>query len=1145
MIRAFCILCFLILYSSFTDIHFIVPNTTPSLLADGEIYKISVDQTGVFKIDYNFLKNDLGVLNLENKDPRNIQLLSYGGGMLPELVAPQSEHGIQEVSIFIEGESDGRLDAKDYILFYSKGPDQSYWSEADQMMLIKKNLYARSANYFIKFGNKAGNRIKNVTNSIPIPATVINSYVKVQHLEDEKVNLLSGRTVTYGSGKEWYGDYFKTIRTKEYTSSFNFGNAIPGSPAKIKIAFAGRSDSYTQLLVQTNGLTNSLDIRNTNTGDVEDDIARESKGLFSFSIGNNNKISLDYPMVSNPSEGWLNYITLNSYHNLAVESKPFTFFNPDSRNQNHRFQISNFNENSVVWNVTNASDPQSLQVQNTNGKGSFDRNATNVVESFAVFDKSNLSSPTKGERIMNQDLLSNLNAEAIILFRKDPKNPGLDFTNAAKNLCNWRVLHSKVKTVVIPVDQVFNEFSAGQEDPTAIRNFARSQWLINPAFKYLTLFGDGTYDYLQHYPREVTENIIPVYETNESLNPIYAFPSDDYYGLLEVNEGGSDLEGDLDIAIGRISVRNADEANTLVDKIINYDKNIKTPGDWKNRIVFAADDEDSNQHLNQSERISSALDHIAPVYNVQKIYLDAFKQEIGAGGQIIPAATQALDKSIFLGTLIFNYLGHGGPKGLSQEGLLRLENVQSWSNEDRLPLVITATCSFAPYDDPNVLSAGEQLFRSPYGGAIALLTTVRNVYSSANEALTSSVFDHLFDRDKNNQVLTLGEIMRSAKNSIHGSDRSNARKFTLLGDPTQRLAIPSYKVATTEINHTKVTTTSIDTIKSLQLLEVKGQIVDSKNQKLNQFKGNVSITLYDKKSTVKTLGQDPDSYQTSFQMLNSILFKGNALVQEGEFQIKFVVPKDIDYNYGRGKISYFAVSNDSLEADGDYENIIIGGSQPLLQDNQGPTIQPFINDFSFKDGGQTHANPLLLISLFDENGINATGNSIGHDLVATLDGKKQYVLNSFYESKQGDYKFGQVTFPFNGLMTGPHTVHIKAWDVANNSGEADIHFIVVDPKEKPSILNLSVFPNPAGNTVHVNMVHSLGILNNARYDLYIYDVSGKLMYKTTDALTPSAVTSTLISLPGNMISGIYVLAVELWDAGKRLDVKSTKLLRIP
>ena len=350
-----------------------------------------------------------------------------------------------------------------------------------------------------------------------------------------------------------------------------------------------------------------------------------------------------------------------------------------------------------------------------------------------------------------------------------------DFEDAVNQLAAHRSEHSGMAVATVRIDQVFNEFSSGSQDPSAIRDLSKMLYERNNRFKYLLLFGDGSFDYKDTYGRG--KNFILPFETPESFSPINAYPADDYYGLVD-NSEGANLIGGVDIAVGRLPVNTPFEAQNVVRKIIHYDTNPSNLRDWRNRIAFVGDDEDNNVHFRQADDIAEIVDNSQPVFNQDKIYFDAFQQTATAGGTRFPKAQEAINKAIFQGVLSINYLGHGGSSGWAQERVLTQDDIASWDNFDNLTLLITATCSFTGYDEPDLLTAGEQLLLKPDGGAIALFTTVRAVFSSQNFSLTKSVFDTLYQ--VSNERPTMGEILRISKNSSNAT-ALNSRKFTMIG----------------------------------------------------------------------------------------------------------------------------------------------------------------------------------------------------------------------------------------------------------------------------------------------------------------------------------------------------------------------------
>jgi len=209
------------------------------------------------------------------------------------------------------------------------------------------------------------------------------------------------------------------------------------------------------------------------------------------------------------------------------------------------------------------------------------------------------------------------------------------------------------------------------------------------------------------------------------------------------------------------------------------------------------------------------------------------------------------------------------------------------------------------------------------------------------------------------------------------------------------------------------------------------------------------------------LANDAGSQVTSFQTQTNILFKGKASVTNGRFSFTFKVPKDINYQFGNGKLSLYA-EDGNRDANGFFTNFIVGGQgNSIGGDNAGPEIKPFLNDELFANGGITNQNPILIVKLSDSSGINTVGTGIGHDIIATLDNdnRKYFILNDFYQGNLNSYQQGVVRFQLPELEAGSHSLKIKAWDILNNSNEAILDFTVAKDEglELSHVLN---YPNP-------------------------------------------------------------------------------------
>ena len=1105
--------------------HLIAQVNLTSPLADGQIIKVPVSESGVYQIDYNYLKN--AGLNIDAANPKNISIWGNGGGMMNGLITADydlAENSLHESAIFISGEDDNSFDSGDYILFYGEGVSKV--ALRGDRLSKELNRFDTKNYYFIKVGDAPGLRISNQAsaNNPTYTSTGISDVIRYE--KDEK-NLLKEWTQTQGSGQHWFGDQFKNTRSRAYDKEFNFPNRIEAAGIQMEVRMAARSISGStnfEMVVGTES-KNSSTINAVGGGSTTSYCLITQPVEDFFPQGDNVEVEINYPPRSFESEAWLDFIEINATReSQMVGNQMFVRDLASMQEVVTAFEVGGLDSNFEVWDVT---DPAVVAKQEGSLNGStFNFNATTIdqLKQFIVFNKnSGFLTPGEATSVENQNLHGIDNVDLAIIYHPN-------FAEAAQKLATHREDYNGYEIAMVTIDEVFNEFSSGSLDPVGIRNFSKMLYDRNPdKFKFLILFGDGSYDF-----RNINNeggNFVPVYETINSTHPIESYPADDYFTLLTDGEGAT-LSGKLDVAVGRFPVSTLEEANAVVDKIIHYDTSPRVLNDWRNRITFVSDDDDhdsSGTHVRPSERHADQMEADYPNLNVDKIYLDAYPQIATSGGQKIPAVNDAIDQTMFKGVLAINYFGHGGPKGWAQERVLKIENILSWENQDRLPLFITATCTFAGYDDPSFKSAGEEVFLNPKGGAFALLSTTRAVYISGNETLALRLYEQIFEREPDGTYLTLGELFTRGKNNTGGL---NGRKFTLIGDPSMRLALPEYNVTTTMINTHDVSDGMSDTLRAMQEVTIEGMITDQNGDLMNDFNGSVYPTIFDKKATVETLGHEPGKPPIPFELQKNILFKGKASVIDGKFQFTFVMPSDINYQFGVGKISYYA-ENGVIDASGNYQKIVIGGTDPTAtSDDEGPLVEVFMNNENFRSGGITDENPILFVKLSDDNGINVAGTSIGHDLIAVLDDNSQepFVLNDFYESELNNFQKGFVRFPLSNLAEGRHRIKVTAWDVANNFGEGFTEFVVAN-SETAALLNVLNYPNPFIDQTCISFEHNLAG-EDLTASVQIYDMAGKLVKSIESPMIPSGYRECLpwdgTSESGQRLArGVYVYKVTL------------------
>ncbi len=1117
--------------------------TFNSVLSSGNIYKIAVNNTGVYKIDKDFLENKLGI-NVDGINPKSIKIFGNRGGRVPELNATFRQDDLEQLHIYVAGASDGKFDAGDYILFYAEGADLWTYDKGADKYTFDKNIYDVNNYYFIKTDGEDGKRIATANLVTDQTDFETSQYDQLQRYEEDKNNLLANFSYTQGTGKDWYGDIFNSSqKEKSYKSFFDFSHSIGGN-MEVEMFFAGRGRSQSTVTLTIGDKVFNKNIQRVYVDNQESEYANRVSIKESFINSTREPdVKVSFPSASSETLGWLDYIQIISKAEIVLPATgQLAFRNRETQSANIAgFKLSGFKDQ-LVWDVSNPFTP--VQIPVNNNKIVFKPEGINK-EFIVLHPSSGINIPQALGKIENQNLHAIQDEDMIIVCHPN-------FKEAADRLAQFRAQQSGLKIFVAETNKIYNEFSGGKLDPSAIRDMARLLLSRNDQFRYLLLFGDGTYDYRNINKSVAYDNFVPVYETDQSLNPISGFPSDDFYGLLGDDEGER-LSGALDIYVGRLPVKTPEQATSVVDKIIHYETSPKTLGDWRLRAGYVADDEDYNLHVSDMDDIAKSDENRHPLFNQQKVYIDAYRQVSTSGEKRYPDANKAINNNIFKGQLTTTYLGHGGPLGWAQERILTVPDIENMSNYDNLSLFITATCSFGAYDDPAVTSPAEYALLNANGGAIGLMTTTRAVYTNSNKQLTDAVHELLYSQI-DNKAPTLGFALTTGKNKYPGdSFRINSRKFTLLGDPSMPLALPQYNVTTASINE-KNASEFIDTIGALKKVTITGFIADEKNQLISDFNGTVDITVFDKKSQLQTLSNDnQESPKFNFTMFRSVIFKGAATVSNGQWTITFWTPKNINYTPGPGRISYYAYDSNGRDAAGLYTDLIIGGSSDLtIKDEQPPIIHGYMNDESFVTGGVTNSNPILLLDLSDDYGINVTGNAIGQDISAILDGdtKNIFILNDFYEAKKDDYSSGRVRFPLNGLTPGSHYITAKVWDISGNSAETRLDFIVADTDdhELKRVLN---YPNPFTTNTSFQFEHNrpnteLNILVN------IYTISGRLIKSIVETKYSSGFKVNDIKWDArddygsNLARGVYLyqIIVHSKETNETFKSKFEKLIKL-
>lgn len=1146
------------------------PASTPfkssSVLASGNWYKIGITKSGIYKLDKTFLKS-IGI-DVSTINPKDIRIYGNGGYSQPEQNYYYRTDDLEENAIKVIGETDNVFDNNDYVLFYGQGTNRWNFDPTHTVTCLnynnRQNYYSDTSYYYITTDLGTGKRITDRASSLSAPTNTATAYDYYDFHEQNTTNFIK-------SGTEFYGEYF------DFTNSYNFSFSIPNLvvgdtvSAWIKVAARGANPSTYNLSYSGNSVNFTSGVVNLNDylGDYVSMVESCSKGL----INNSSLLSFAVTKQTPVVVGWLDKIMFNCRRNLVFNGTQFQFRDKrtigSGNSTNYSVNINSFSSVSV-WDVTDIFNVTNQQYNLNASALDFTMNSDSLRE-YVVFNGSDYLSATFVTKVINQNLHAVAQADYVIVTY-----PG--YLTQAQKLAQLHQQYDGFTSAVVTTDQVYNEFSSGKPDPVAIRDFVRMLYNRNLSagkeVRYLLLYGDGSYKVKDRYDSN-NSSMVPVWEVgaapkDNSYTPTISTVCDDFYGWMDDSEGEDWQVSLVDVGVGRFPVRSLAEANVALDKVEAYYRknynfsvnenessciaNSSYPlGDWRNWVTFIADDEDNQTHMSAVDGADALANKVKtkhPEYNIDKIYADAFLQITTPGGDRYPDVSSGIDHRVEKGTLILNYTGHGGEVGLGHERYVEISQIQSWNNKNNLALFVTATCEFSRFDDPDRTSAGELCFLNPNGAAIALLTTVRLAFSNTNYTLNSNLYDFVFDTLPNGKMPCLGDVVRQTK--VKSMIQFYFLNFHLLGDPALRLAYPEQHVYTSQINNKIITPTTYDTLTALSKVTVKGFVGDKSGTKLSTFNGILYPTVFDKEQQITCLGNDPSSLlggqPFKFYLQKNIIYKGKVEVKNGDFSFSFIVPKDINYNFGIGKLSYYA-QNGLIDANGYNANFYVGGSSTTISpDNSGPVVGLYLNDKKFVSGGTTNERPNLYAEVSDSSGINTVGTGIGHDISAILDenSSKPIVLNDYYEADLNSYQNGKIKYPFDQLAEGNHRLSLKVWDVQNNSSTVYTDFVVATSGEM-ALTHVLNYPNPFTTRTKFFFENNQ-CCQTLKVNIQIFTISGKVVKTISQTLTNEGFRSDGIDWDGKdefgdkLAKGVYVYKLSVMGSDNKKAEKIEKLV---
>lgn len=1126
-----------------------VPEISNSVLSTGEWFRFYVEKSGVYKLSKSFIQS-LG-MNLNNIDPRKIKLYGNGGRMLPLRNNENYPFDLQQVAIQIIGENDGSFDNQDYILFYAEGVD-TYNTDTDTHV----NIYSDRSYYYITAnGFENGNRIADLVEPTQNPTLTVSEFDDYQFHERDLYNFAF-------FGRKWFGEQF--IIQNEQTFEFDFPNLVTSTPLKVRIVSAINSGKLSGSFTYK---ANGSDIGSVSfTASPQSTALGRERALNTTFTSSSNSVNITVNFNNNgvPSlNGYLDYIAITARRQLKGTGKQFLFEHEEAASNTGviEYQLSNANSITQIWDVSDIYNIK--KKENQSGSTMTLKAFMGELRKYVVVEPFDYYSPSREQapRVTNQNLKGNIFKNSQGSFNDvDYLIITPSFLNTqAEKLAAFHRNNSGMVVKVVTLESIYHEFSSGKQDIGGIRNFVRYVYHNASAsekrVKYLNLFGDASYDFKNRI--QGNTNIVPVFQYyNGNGNTTFGegqYCSDDYFGMMDENEGFVINTGDkADIAVGRMLVSTTQQAEEMIQKVFDY-YDEKSYGRWRNNITLIADDVDKSSDVSLQFKLNELADAIQtnkPFFNVNKIYTDAYIQETSSGGARYPQARKDIINAFEYGSLMFNYLGHGGEEGLAHERIFELADGQNLSNRYKYPIFTTVTCEFTKFDNPLHPTAGEYVYWNPKGGAVNMITTTRVIGISTAENFNIKFGEVLFSYGnyENDPYPTVGEALRKAKNDYSAS-LEGTRMVACVGDPALQLAIPKPKVVLTHVNDIPFGEFT-GSLEALSYVKLKGSVQNENGQLLSNYNGELAVQIFDKKISRTTLGNDGyiqngELLTMRFDVLGETIFRGNASVSNGNFEFDFIVPRDIRIPIGNGRISFYSkkLFPNLEDQSGFTEEIKVGGiNENAPVDNTPPTVKLYMNDTNFISGGITNDSPVFLAFLEDENGMNTAGG-IGHDMIAILDGDETnpFILNDYYQTELDDYKNGKISYPLRNLEPGLHTITFKAWDVYNNMVTAEIQFVVIGD-DKIKLENVLNYPNPFVSYTEFWFSHNRPF-EPLDVQVQIMTVTGKVVRSINRTILTEGFLSREISWDGKDDFGdrigkgvyIYKLTVKSTFSGKKSE----------
>ncbi len=1128
--------------------------TAPVVLDEAAQYvKVSVGEEGIYAIDAAQLAR-LGV-NIPPSLVPTLKLYGYGGLPLSEKPSDGEQNEPMEHPIIVETNPDGSLRT---IVFYAQGPRGFSFDSTLRRWRRYLNPYTTKTSYLLTWGGSSGRRAEALDPPQQGATSTPQFFTQRILLETDRNNPYSSP-----SGRRWLGDPFDGSTGITLTTPLP-GLAPNGRRMEYVVCVAHKMSGNGTVTVAEHGTTLRtlpLPQRMLLYSEYVSLMDTISVPMELVTADRRSVLRLTYQNATVPlGSAFLDYVELHYPSLFVATNDALHIYTEPSDSGVVEYSVSGFSAAPLCFDITDPRRPQllrNLSIVAQQGVFRVQLDSTQRVRPRQFYVSAERRQPELARTDIGIARTAAIDADMIVIAPQD-------FIESARAYATYRQGRSAISVAVVSVENIFAAFAAGMPDPTAIRDFisfAYHHWTKRP--RYVLFWGDGHYDY--RGITTTTPNWIPPYE-NDNVEQRFGVPYDwsyaddsyateDYFGCVD----GDDFI--MDIALGRLPITSEAQGRQMVEKIRQYETQSVRDA-WQTTVTLVADDgptssgkTDGALHVNSSEAVSAVVRQRLPAMIQRKVYMCEYPLSNASSGNRKPSATEAMLSIINgQGTLLLNWMGHGNPRVWAHEEIFdRDRTIQLMRNQAKHFFVVAATCDFARFDMPDVQSGAEALIQWPFGGAIGAFSASRVVYTIANEAINRRFYEELGERNPDGTRRTLGELLLAVKLR---SFSDNDRRYLLLGDPALRLLLPSATVTLDTIERTPISSdTTVVTACALERIRLVASIRDPLSGRIvGDFDGTGVVSLFDPDLLVQIQDQSAlallgDATVFRFWKVGGSIHRGNYPIRDGQFVAEFIIPKDVTLSDSVCRLHLYALNTqDSSDAMGISKALRIACVEiTSVEDNDGPQIAVYLDSRRFQPGDIVRSNPVLIVDLWDESGINATGIGIGHKIEAWLDDNLDALdLTEYFATSPSDSRGGTAQRQLFGLSPGVHTIRVRAWDVWNNYSTAYVWFLVTPNDSVITIGRVLVYPNPFSD--HVTIAYTHNQSTPIGFRIRITDLSGHTLWLkedvSTDLQSASIIWDGRDSQGGNLPAGVYSYTIELSNSSGSNNVISGLIVKM-